>query len=240
LFQLPISLFHESGLSEHFCESVFIDRLTGSPIELPPHQKQWHSFIRDSEKNLKLILAPRSHGKSVNILGILLYYLYINPNHTIKIISATEPIAQARLETLKAIIDSNENFKILTGGKIQPDTKRGWSNEGLYIKRPSNLIDPSIQAFGVMQNLTGSRASILMLDDIINDTNSMNEDARNKLLIHLETVIYPILEPDGLVITIGTVYHLHDYYEHIMNSPAWSILIQSISENLSCIQQVTW
>ncbi len=239
----PIAKFYETGLSEYFVEACFIDRKTNIPIKLAEHQIEWHKFVRDSldkaKKNI-LILAPRGHGKSLNILGLLLYFLFKDQNHTIKIVSASEQIAQGRLELIKSIIDNNVKFKTLTQGKVIADEKRGFSNDKLFIKRSADLIDPSVQAFGITANLTGTRASILMLDDVVTDQNSSTDEQRKKLHKHLDTVVFPILEADGICITIGTVYHLEDWYETIMNNSEWTVLVQSINEDLTGIEQVIW
>jgi len=240
----PVAKFHENPISEHFTEACFISSDTGLPIILPPHQLEWHKFIRNCIANNKrkiLILSPRGHGKSVNLISLLLYFLWENQNHRIRIISASDQIALKRQQVIQDIITKKDEFRILTQNRVEPDLQRGWGQDtGLFVKRNADLLDPSVSSIGINGNLLGTRSSILLLDDVVTQQNSENIEQREKLLNNINTSILPTLEPDGIVLAIGTIFRLDDLYSSWMDSGNWSVLCQSIDKELNCIQQVTW
>ena len=236
---LPISKFHETGLSEHFTEACFLDP-NNQPIKLAQLQIEWHKFIRESiEKDRRrlLILSGRSFGKSTNLLGLILYYLNQNLNHRIKIVCSSDELASRRVLACKRIIEQSESFKLLTNGKLEPDNALPFSSHQLYIKREAILLDPSIEGKGVYSSSLGGRCSIMLLDDIVTMENSNSEELRQKLSNHILSNWMPMIDDDGICICIGTTWYESDYYHQILGNKSWDGLVQVVSEDLKYIDQ---
>jgi len=236
---IPISKYHETGLSEYFTEASFLDP-DNHPITLAPLQLEWHKFIRNSIENGRrrlLILSGRSFGKSTNLLGLILYYLNQNLNHRIKIICSSDELASRRVLACKRTIEQSESFKMLTNGKLKPDDTLPFSSHQLYIKREAILLDPSIEGKGIYSSSLGGRCSIMLLDDIVTMENSNTEELRKKLSNHILSNWLPMIDDEGICICIGTTWYESDFYHQILGSRSWDGLIQVVSEDIHYIDQ---
>jgi hypothetical protein len=119
------------------------------------------------------------------------------------------------LSEIKTHIERNPKFKELFGNwKYIP----GWREQSITIPtRTKHLKEPSIQTGGIDAPVTGGHYDLIIVDDLMDESNSMTEAQCNKAVTHLKT-LYPILEPDGQMIVIGTPWSHMDIYAHIQEN----------------------
>ena len=75
-----------------------------------------------------------------------------------------EALAAERGRFLRDAIAGNPRLRL-----VFPHLRPGdpWAADGFTVARPGNVIGPSVAAFGVGAATTGSRADLLVCDDIV-------------------------------------------------------------------------
>ena len=152
-------------------------------------------------------MAFRSSGKSIIVGVFCAWLLYKNPNIRILVVAADTCLAKKMVRNVKQII---ETFPLLE--EIRPGKKKEWASGSFTVERSMSLRDPSMLAVGLMSNATGSRADVIICDDVEVpkncDTFQKRQDLREKLLEYSF-----ILVPDGVQIFIGTPHTLKTIYK---------------------------
>lgn len=153
-----------------------------------------------------LLMAFRSCGKST-IVGLFAAWLfYVNPNLRILVLAAEGTLARRMVRNVRRIIERHP----LTAG-LKPDNPDQWAGERFTVARPMELRDPSMMARGIEANLTGSRADIVICDDVEVPNTCDTADKRRNLREVLGELEY-ILVPDGTLLYVGTPHHWYSIY----------------------------
>jgi len=187
---------------------------------------EWFSALLENQ--FLLLLAPRGHLKStVATTCFPLWRLAKNRNLRILIIAETHGIARKLLDGVKQHILLNELFRKLYGSWDLNAAR--WTEDSVTIPRSRVAKEPSIACGGVLGNLVSMHNDLIVLDDVVSNTNSYTPGQREKLLDWLTSVILPALEPNGQLVTVGTRWHQLDLYNHILTAPgfeSWKKIIQ--------------
>ena len=153
-----------------------------------------------------LLMAFRSCGKST-IVGLFAAWLfYINPNLRILVLAAEGMLARRMVRNVRRIIERHP----LTA-HMKPDNPDQWAGERFTINRPMELRDPSMMARGIDANITGSRADIIICDDVEVPNTCDTAEKRRNLREVLGELEY-ILVPDGTLLYVGTPHHWYTIY----------------------------
>ena len=91
---------------------------------------------------------------------------------------------------------------------LLPKRREEWASDQLTIQRTATHRDPSMLARGIGANITGSRADIVICDDVEVPNNAGSHHKRLDLRERLREVSF-VLVPDGTQLFIGTP---HSYY----------------------------
>lgn len=156
-------------------------------------------YLQHGPKRLQ-IQAFRGVGKSWITGAFVLWTLFNNPEKKIMIISASKERADNMSIFLQKLIIETPWLN-----HMQPDDDAArWSRISFDIKCPPHQA-PSVKSVGITGQLTGSRADLMILDDIEVPGNSMTEFMREKLL-QLCTEAESILTPkeDSRILFLGT------------------------------------
>ena len=171
-------------------------------LDLPnPTRAQYAiaDYLQHGPKRLQ-IQAFRGVGKSWITGAFVLWTLFINPEKKIMIISASKERADNMSIFLQKLIIETPWLK-----HLQPkgDDSR-WSRISFDVSCSPHQA-PSVKSVGITGQLTGSRADLMILDDIEVPGNSMTEFMREKLL-QLCTEAESILTPkqDSRIMFLGT------------------------------------
>ena len=171
-------------------------------LDLPePTRAQYAiaDYLQHGPKRLQ-IQAFRGVGKSWITGAFVLWTLFNNPEKKIMIISASKERADNMSIFLQKLIIETP---WLTHLRPKSDDAR-WSRISFDVLcSPSQA--PSVKSVGITGQLTGSRADLMILDDIEVPGNSMTEMMREKLL-QLCTEAESILTPkeDSRIMYLGT------------------------------------
>ena len=171
-------------------------------LDLPEPTKAQYAiadYLQHGPKRLQ-IQAFRGVGKSWITGAFVLWVLFNNPEKKIMIISASKERADNMSIFLQKLIIETPWLKHL---RPKSDDAR-WSRISFDVNcSPAQA--PSVKSVGITGQLTGSRADLMILDDIEVPGNSMTEMMRSKLL-QLCTEAESILTPkdDSRIMYLGT------------------------------------
>ena len=173
-----------------------------SELDLPnPTRAQYAiaDYLQHGPKRLQ-IQAFRGVGKSWITGAFVLWTLFNNPEKKIMIISASKERADNMSIFLQKLIIETPWLKHL---QPKADDSR-WSRISFDVNCSPHQA-PSVKSVGITGQMTGSRADLMILDDIEVPGNSMTELMREKLL-QLCTEAESILTPkdDSRIMYLGT------------------------------------
>ena len=171
-------------------------------LDLPqPTRAQYAiaDYLQSGPKRLQ-IQAFRGVGKSWITGAFVLWTLFNDPEKKIMIISASKERADNMSIFLQKLIIETAWLKHL---QPKSDDSR-WSRISFDVNCAPHQA-PSVKSVGITGQLTGSRADLMILDDIEVPGNSMTELMREKLL-QLCTEAESILTPkdDSRIMYLGT------------------------------------
>ena len=173
-----------------------------SELDLPnPTRAQYAiaDYLQHGPKRLQ-IQAFRGVGKSWITGAFVLWTLFNNPEKKIMIISASKERADNMSIFLQKLIIETPWLVHL---RPKSDDSR-WSRISFDVACSPHQA-PSVKSVGITGQLTGSRADLMILDDIEVPGNSMTEFMREKLLqlcTEAESILTP--KPDSRIMFLGT------------------------------------
>ena len=180
---------------------LFLQALWGE-LDLPsPTRAQYAiaDYLQHGPKRLQ-IQAFRGVGKSWITGAFVLWTLFNDPERKIMIISASKERADNMSIFLQKLIIETPWLNFL---RPKSDDSR-WSRISFDVNCSPHQA-PSVKSVGITGQLTGSRADLMILDDVEVPGNSMTELMREKLL-QLCTEAESILTPksDSRIMYLGT------------------------------------
>ena len=177
-------------------------------LNVPKHHKDICNFLSEifENKNQALLMAFRNSGKSTLVGIFCAWVLYQNPNTRILIMSADYELAKKMVRNIKRIIEHHPLTK-----HLKPKQKDQWASDRFTVLRSQELRDPSVLARGIGANITGSRADLIICDDVEVpkncDTIGKQKDLREKL-----SELDFVLVPNGLILYVGTPHTKETIY----------------------------
>ncbi len=164
-------------------------------------EKRWH----DGDVNL-LLMVFRSAGKSTIVGLFCAWLLYRQRDLRILVLAADQALAGKMVRNVKRIL---ERHPLCAG--MKPERADQWASDRFTVARDLELRDPSMLARGVEANLTGSRADIVICDDVEVPKTCDSADKRQALRERLLEVAY-VLVPGGMQLYVGTPHHYYSLY----------------------------
>ena len=205
--------------------------------EIFPHHKSWvdvlegrepswlHSAMTYEPGNAKrlLINVPPEHAKSTVItVGYVTYRIAMDPNVRVVIVSQTQTRAKEFLYSIKQRLTEEPWAKLQSiygpPGGYQA-TADQWTADRIYLQRASGEKDPTVQAIGMGQQIYGTRADIIILDDVITTSNAHEWE---KQLNWLQKMVVTRVGATGSLIVVGTRVSSIDLYKELRNPDHWS------------------
>ena len=161
-------------------------------------QRRWLAGDRDL-----LLMAFRNSGKSTLVGLFSAWLLRGNPDLRIMVLAADYALARKMVRNVKRVIERHP----LTAG-LKPPRADQWASDQFTVNRAGELRDPSMLAKGIGANVTGSRADVVICDDVEVPNTCDTPDKREDLRARLDEIEY-VLVPGGLQLYVGTP---HSYY----------------------------
>lgn len=186
-----------------------------------PYAKYFCEKVQEDPDQLWLV--ARGHMKSLTITCAgTIQYLINNPEHSVAIMSYNNATANAFLNQIKYILETNEGLK-----KYYPDIfydkpareSPCWSTlTGITVKRTTTRKEPSVFAFGLVDSQkTGMHADLLVYDDVV-----IQDSVGSPYMIDKTTRAWELSSNLGMMNTptrtryCGTRYHFYDTYDEMI------------------------
>ena len=170
-------------------------------LQLPkptPIQLDIAEYMQDGPKR-RIIEAFRGVGKSWMAAAYVLWLLRNDPQKKIMVVSASKTRADDFAQFCLRLIREMKILKCL-----DPDRDEQRSASNRFDVRPS-IPDqsPSVKSVGIFGQLTGSRADLILADDVEVPNTAWTVGMREKLL-HSVGEFNAILKPGGEILFLGT------------------------------------
>ncbi|MGL4249893.1 MAG: phage terminase large subunit, partial [Aeromonas sp.] len=154
--------------------------------------------LADGSQRRFILQAFRGIGKSFITCAFVVWRLWKEPDLKFMIVSASKERADANSIFVKRIIDLLPFLHHLKPSQSQRDSVISFD---VGPAKPDH--SPSVKSVGITGQLTGSRADILIADDVEVPNNSATQAARDRLG-ELVKEFDAILKPNGTIIYLGT------------------------------------
>ena len=203
------------------------------------HHKDWVDLIEGREprwmhpamtyepgaSNRVLINVPPEHAKSTVVtINYVTYRLAVDPNVRIIIVSKTQGMARKFLSAIKTRLSHPNWIKLQTAfgpqGGYKADSQT-WSADMIYLGtgRDSGEKDPTVQALGFGSQIYGARADLIILDDVVMNSNSHEWE---KQIEWLQKEVITRLGRHGKLLIVGTRVAPVDLYKMIRDGQQWT------------------
>lgn len=199
-----------------FIEYVFVDPETKDYLQQQPFHEEWQTLI--STNTRVLIAAPRGHGKSVQLIGRVIWELGRNPELRIKIIGSSDDKSKEILGLIREVLEREERVHEIFP-ELVVDSSRGDTKTAFFVHRRIAQRDPSVEASGVLATGAGGRADLLVCDDVVDLKNSViNPAQREQVIKAIKETWFPLVAATGRIVWICTPYHVADATHDLKNS----------------------
>ncbi len=166
----------------------------------------WLQNAWETKETRLLLQAFRSSGKST-IAGLFAaWLLHSDPDLRILVLAADLALARKMVRNVKRII---ERHPLTT--HLKPDRADQWGADRFTVKRHLELRDPSMLASGMSANMTGSRADVVISDDVEVPKTCDTAEKRENLRERLAEIDY-VMVPGGTQLYIGTPHSWYTIY----------------------------
>ncbi len=170
----------------------------------------WLQKCWELGKTRLILQAFRASGKSTIAALFSAWLLCRDPDLRILVLSAELHLARKMVRTIRKILENHPLTK-----NLRPNNPDQWASDSFTVNRKRISRDPSVSARGIYANTTGSRADIIICDDVEVPNTCDTAEKRQKLRERLTENEF-ILVPGGTQIYIGTP---HTYYTLYANKP---------------------
>ena len=175
-----------------------------------PVQYDIANYLQDKTERREVIEAFRGVGKSWITSAYVCHQLLLNPQMNILVVSASKTRADDfSTFTLRLI----HEMPLLA--HLRPKDGQRMSKISFDVAPAQASHAPSVKSLGITGQLTGSRADLIIADDVESANNSQTQMMRDKLA---ETIkeFEAIIKPNGRIVFLGTpqtemsIYNLLD------------------------------
>ena len=170
----------------------------------------WLSLRWRGDSRELLLMAFRNSGKSTLVGLFCAWLLKCNTDLRIIVLAADLALARKMVRNVKRVIEKHPDCVGMKPKRIDQ-----WASDQFTINRKTELRDPSMLARGISANVTGSRADVVICDDVEVPNTCNTAPKRADLRTWLDEIDY-VLVPDGLQLYVGTP---HTYYSIYSNNP---------------------
>lgn len=170
-------------------------------ISLPPPtpiQVDIANYLQHPPSDRIIIEGFRGVAKSFITCAFVVWCLWLNRQLKVEIVSASGDRADANARFIKQVIHTIPFLADMKASKEQLDTQNIFDVGGAI---PD--ISPSVKSIGITGQITGTRADILIADDVEVPKNSATQTQREKLSEAVKE-FDAILKPNGRIIYLGT------------------------------------
>lgn len=199
-------------------------------LKLPeptPVQNDIAKYLQHGPDRL-VIEAFRGVGKSWITIAFAIWLLFLNPELKIEVVSANEETAMAFTAFTQTLIREMPLLQWLRSRQGQRD-----SSVAFFVGPAKPSKDPAVKSVGITGQITGTRADVIIVDDVEVPKNSYTPIQRERLA-SLVTEFASVLKPDGRIIYLGTPHTEQSLYNRLpdrgYNVRVWTAEVPAFPE----------
>src|SRR3990167_3914731 len=186
----------------------------------------WMQKNYESGVSHQLLLLPRGHLKSTLSYLWVCWRIVKNPAITCLYASASHKLAELQAAAIQAILEGPEVSLYWPTLVSQDEGRREvWRAHEFSVDHPLRkqlgVRDFTVRAVAIGHNVTGSHASLIVLDDVVapeaEQHSPWTSEGRQKLETYY-SFMTSVLNPGGEILGIGTRYHAKDLYNKLMQA----------------------
>lgn len=178
--------------------------------EPTPIQYDIAHYLQHSPKRC-IIEAFRGVGKSYITAAYVVHQLLLDPDKKFMVVSASKARADDFSTFTQRIITELPICQHLVAKEGQR-----WSKIAFDVAPAKAAGSPSVKSVGVTGQLTGSRADVIIADDVEVPNNSMTHMMRERLAESVKE-FDAVLKPEGKIIYLGTPQNEMSLYNVLLN-----------------------
>lgn len=192
-------------------------------FEPEPFHLDWIASLEDPTIDRLLIVAPPDHAKTqYAVLHLAEYLIGNNPDIHILVLSNTSGQANRKGVGARNTIAHNPRYHAVFPG-IKPDPLKWAEHEWKVQRADPGDKDATLLSAGLFGPITGSRADIILYDDINDEENTATAYQREKAQQWIESTAMSRLVTGGRAIGIMTRWHHRDMAQVWMDE-GWTVL----------------
>ena len=217
-----------------FAQFAFTDS-DGQPLVQARVHWELQDFLTGHPR--ALIELPRDHGKSMQLCIRILWELGRRPGLRVKIVCASDALAMERGRFLRNAVADN-----LQVGMVFPHLTQGqpWGADRFTVARPAEAIGPSVTALGIGAASTGSRADLLICDDIVDVRSIRSAAERERVKVFYRENLVNLLEPDGRLWNVFTPWHRDDLNAQLKKNDVYALFRRAVGDDLTPVWPAKW
>jgi len=195
---IPNTEFHKKIRGNFKVFIYYVHKYLSLP-EPTPVQLDMCSYLDNGPKR-SIIQAFRGVGKSHLTAGYVVWRLLNNPETKILVVSASKERADAFSTFCQRLIWELEGLEYL-----KPRSEQRQSKISFDVGPATASQSPSVKSVGITSQITGSRADLIIADDVEVLNNSGTQQMRDKLaetIKEFDAVLKPL--PTSRVVFLGT------------------------------------
>jgi hypothetical protein len=162
-----------------------------------PVQYDMADYIQNAPRRA-IIEAFRGVGKSYITAAFVVHQLLLDPQKKFMVVSASKQRADDFSTFTQRLI-----LELPICQHLIATSEQRWSKIAFDVRPALASGSPSVKSVGITGQLTGSRADIIIADDIEVPNNSMTQMMREKLSEAVKE-FDAVLKPDGKILYLGT------------------------------------
>jgi len=138
--------------------------------------------------------------------------------------------AEKRVRRVKALLEGDAVKKDWCSspkdgyGPFRVTDADKWTSTQVYVDRPLQSVDPTLEAVGSGGAITGGHFDLIICDDLEDDKTTYSQTLRDKTRQWFRATIGPMLVKGGLQLVIGTRKHNDDLYGHLLDDPTYRVI----------------
>lgn len=166
------------------------------------------SIVRGARFGLDL--EPRGSFKTTQFSQALPIWMILqNPNIRILLDSAVLQNSIDNLGVIKRHLEGNDKLRYLFGNYVGEH----WTTEAITVSKRTDrgLKEPTVRCASVERVQVGPHYDAIIADDLVSKDNCTTPEARTAIKEHFR-LLFSLLEPDGILIVVGTRWNYDDLY----------------------------
>ncbi len=187
------------------------DGMAAQGFTTTPQQEDIGAYMEHGPHN-QAVQAGRGEAKSTIAVCFALYCILHSPAHRIVVVSATESLAASMTTLALRLLLSMPALACLIPDRSAGDKTSSLSFDIHHTLKGTDK-SPSFNCFGILGGMTGSRADLMILDDIESPSNSTTATKREVLL--QRSLEFGALVGRGRQIWLGTPQSTDSIYRRL-------------------------